>query len=128
MSGFVADPKRTLPCTYLSAVLLVGLLANLLFGWSGADLIAALAIAAIAVKEGWDTWQGKGYCAPDVGHAPTKAEADACGRGDGCSGCRETQDNRATTKPIPQLLIAGVTTRARRGPRRGSRCAAARTG
>ncbi|WP_328388502.1 cation transporter [Nocardia sp. NBC_00416] len=47
----VADSKQTLLCTYLSAVLLVGLLLNSLFGWSWADPIAALAIAAIAVRE-----------------------------------------------------------------------------
>lgn len=50
----VADSKQTLLCTYLSAVLLVGLLANLLLGWSWADPIAALVIAALAVKEGRD--------------------------------------------------------------------------
>ncbi|MEU7345030.1 cation transporter [Streptomyces bacillaris] len=60
----VADSKQTLLCTYLSAVLLIGLLANLLLGWSWADPIAALVIAAIAAQEGRDAWQGKGCCAP----------------------------------------------------------------
>lgn len=83
----VADSKQTLLCTYLSAVLLVGLLANLLLGWSWADPMAALVIAAIAVKEGRDAWQGKGCCAPTVGHTPTKGEADACGCAEGCSCC-----------------------------------------
>ncbi|MFF8096205.1 cation transporter [Streptomyces sp. NPDC016675] len=81
----VADSKQTLLCTYLSAVLLVGLLANLLLGWSWADPIAALVIAAIAVKEGRDAWQGKGCCAPTA-HAPTAA-ADTCGCATGCSCC-----------------------------------------
>ncbi|QUW85857.1 cation transporter (plasmid) [Streptomyces mirabilis] len=75
----VADSQQTLLCTYLSAVLLAGLLANLLFGWTWADPIAALVIAAIAVKEGRDAWQGKGCCAPAVGHTPTGAEPDVCG-------------------------------------------------
>ena len=44
----VADSKQTLLCTYLSAVLLVGLLFNSLFGWSWADPIAGLIIAAVA--------------------------------------------------------------------------------
>src|ERR1700733_10912114 len=44
----VADSKQTLLCTYLSAVLLVGLLLNSLFGWSWADPIAAVVIAIIA--------------------------------------------------------------------------------
>lgn len=58
----VADSKQTLLCTYLSGVLLLGLLANWLFGWSWADPIAALVIAAVAVKEGRDTWRGDGCC------------------------------------------------------------------
>jgi divalent metal cation (Fe/Co/Zn/Cd) transporter len=48
----VADSKQTLLCTYLSAVLLVGLALNSLFGWSWADPIAALVIAGVAVKAG----------------------------------------------------------------------------
>ena len=46
----VADSKQTLLCTYLSAVLLVGLVVNGLFGWSWADPIAGLVIAAVAAK------------------------------------------------------------------------------
>src|SRR5215211_3128720 len=48
----VADSKQTLLCTYLSAVLLVGLGLNWLFGWSWADPIAALVIAGVAIREG----------------------------------------------------------------------------
>jgi len=59
----VADSKQTLLCTYLSAVLLVGLVVNSLFGWSWADPIAALVIAGIAVKEGVDAWRGDACCA-----------------------------------------------------------------
>ena len=44
-------------------MLLVGLVLNATLGWSWADPIAALVIAAIAVKEGRDAWQGKGCCA-----------------------------------------------------------------
>jgi divalent metal cation (Fe/Co/Zn/Cd) transporter len=60
----VADSKQTLLCTYLSAVLLVGLGLNGLFGWSWADPLAALAIAAVAVREGGQAWRGEGCCAP----------------------------------------------------------------
>ncbi|MEV7847284.1 cation transporter [Streptomyces cyaneofuscatus] len=63
----VADAKQTLLCTYLSAVLLVGLLLNALLSWSWADPVAALAIAVIAVKEGRDAWRGRGCCAPAAG-------------------------------------------------------------
>ncbi|WP_109524956.1 cation transporter [Nocardia aurea] len=59
----VADSKQTLLCTYLSAVLLAGLALNSLFGWSWADPIAALVIAAVAVKEGRDAWRGHTCCA-----------------------------------------------------------------
>ena len=63
----VADSKQTLLCTYLSAVLLVGLALNVLFGWSWADPVAALVIAAVAVKEGRDAWRGDACCPAPVG-------------------------------------------------------------
>jgi divalent metal cation (Fe/Co/Zn/Cd) transporter len=59
----VADSKQTLLCTYLSAVLLVGLLLNSLFGWAWADAVAGLVIAAIAVREGVNAWRGETCCA-----------------------------------------------------------------
>lgn len=58
----VADSKQTLLCTYLSAVLLVGLGLNSLFGWSWADPIAGLVIAAVAVREGLEAWRGDTCC------------------------------------------------------------------
>ena len=58
----VADSKQTLLCTYLSAVLLAGLLLNSLWGWSWADPVAALGIAAIAVREGLNAWRGDPCC------------------------------------------------------------------
>ena len=58
----VADSKQTLLCTYLSAVLLVGLGVNSLFGWWWADPLAALVIAAVAVKEGREAWRGDHCC------------------------------------------------------------------
>jgi divalent metal cation (Fe/Co/Zn/Cd) transporter len=60
----VADSKQTLLCTYLSAVLLAGLVLNSLFGWSWADPIAGLVIAAVALKEGRDAWRGDACCTP----------------------------------------------------------------
>jgi divalent metal cation (Fe/Co/Zn/Cd) transporter len=84
----VADSKQTLLCTYLSAVLLVGLLANLLFGWSWADPIAALVIAAVAAKEGRDAWQGKGCCAaPAAAMTTPGGQAEASGCRPGCDCC-----------------------------------------
>jgi divalent metal cation (Fe/Co/Zn/Cd) transporter len=58
----VADSKQTLLCTYLSAVLLVGLLLNSLLGWSWADPVAGLVIAAVALEEAREAWRGDGCC------------------------------------------------------------------
>jgi len=78
----VADSKQTLLCTYLSAVLLVGLALNSLFGWSWADPVAALVIAAVAVREGRAAWRGDLCCAPAVAPA-----AGVRSPGTGCACC-----------------------------------------
>jgi hypothetical protein len=87
----VADSKQTLLCTYLSAVLLVGLLINTLLGWSWADPIAALVIAAVAVREGVNAWQGKDCCPPTTALAfdahGDGASEQTCGCGPTCSSC-----------------------------------------
>jgi divalent metal cation (Fe/Co/Zn/Cd) transporter len=74
----VADSKQTLLCTYLSAVLLVGLLLNALFGWSWADPIAALVIALIAVKEGANAWHGDICCPTPVAQQTDDHACDCC--------------------------------------------------
>ncbi|MBO0849591.1 MAG: cation transporter, partial [Pseudonocardia sp.] len=58
----VADAKQALLCTYLSAVLLVGLLLNDRFGLSWADPVAALVIAGVAANEGRQAWRGDSCC------------------------------------------------------------------
>jgi divalent metal cation (Fe/Co/Zn/Cd) transporter len=58
----VADSKQLLLCSYLSAALLVGLVLNAVVGWSLADPIAALAISALAVREGRNAWRGDPCC------------------------------------------------------------------
>lgn len=58
----VADSKQTLLCTYLSGVLLLGLIANATLGWSWADPVAGLVIAAVAAREGRDAWRGDTCC------------------------------------------------------------------
>lgn len=63
-NAVVADSTQTLLCTYLSAVLLVGLLLNATLGWSWADPIAGLIIAGVAVREGVEAWRGEGCCSP----------------------------------------------------------------
>jgi divalent metal cation (Fe/Co/Zn/Cd) transporter len=74
----VADSKQTLLCTYLSAVLLVGLALNAVLGWSWADPIAALGIAALAVREGRQAWRGETCCAMPVTTRAEDAGCDCC--------------------------------------------------
>src|SRR6478672_11673592 len=78
----VADSKQTLLCTYLSAVLLVGLVLNSTLGWWWADAGAALVIAAIAVREGINAWRGDSCCA-----VPPRVDAleESTGCCPGCS-------------------------------------------
>ena len=58
----VADSGQTMLCSYLSAVLLLGLVANATIGWWWADPIAALIIAVLAVSEGREAWRGDPCC------------------------------------------------------------------
>jgi divalent metal cation (Fe/Co/Zn/Cd) transporter len=76
----VADSKQALLCTYLSAVLLVGLALNAVVGWSWADPVAALAIAAVAVREGRQAWRGESCC-------PTPAASAGAGHPASPQGC-----------------------------------------
>lgn len=78
-ASVVADSKQTLICTYLSAVLLVGLVLNATLGWWWADPAAALVIAGFAVREGWEAWRGDG-CATTSGALLHDPEAEpGCG-------------------------------------------------
>jgi divalent metal cation (Fe/Co/Zn/Cd) transporter len=58
----VQEGVQNMVCAYLSVALLVGLLANALFSWWWADPAAALFIAAVAAREGRESWRGKGCC------------------------------------------------------------------
>ena len=55
----VSEAGQNMLCAYLSLALLVGLLANALADWWWADPAAALVIAAVAVREGRDSWRGE---------------------------------------------------------------------
>jgi len=57
-----ADAKQTEFCTYLSAILLVGLLLNAAFGWWWTDPLAALAMVPIIAKEGYEGIRGEDHC------------------------------------------------------------------
>jgi divalent metal cation (Fe/Co/Zn/Cd) transporter len=58
-SATTSESRQTMLCAYLSAALLVGLLANAVAGWWWADTAVGLLIAAVAVTEARDAWQGK---------------------------------------------------------------------
>jgi divalent metal cation (Fe/Co/Zn/Cd) transporter len=58
-SATTSESRQTMLCAYLSAALLVGLLANALGGWWWADPAVALLIAAVALIEARDAWQGE---------------------------------------------------------------------
>ncbi|MEV0799481.1 cation transporter [Kribbella sp. NPDC050281] len=81
-NAVVADSTQTLLCTYLSAVLLLGLVLNATLGWGWADPIAGLVIAGVAVREGLQAWRGEGCCAPladgSAGEGCTDGCADDC--------------------------------------------------
>lgn len=81
----VADSKQTLLCTYLSAVLLVGLLLNATLGWWWADPIVGLVIAALALREGREAWRGQACtCLPSLDGSSTATRKDGCSD-DGCA-------------------------------------------
>ncbi len=84
-NAIVADSSQTLLCTYLSAVLLGGLVLNATLGWSWADPVAGLVIAAVALKEGRDAWRGEGCCGPSAsGHQDGHGAEPSDGCGDSC--------------------------------------------
>ena len=57
------EGNQNLLCAYLAGAVLLGLAANAAFGLWWLDPVAALAIAAVAVREGLETWRGEGCCA-----------------------------------------------------------------
>jgi len=89
-NAVVADSTQTLLCTYLSAVLLAGLVLNATLGWAWADPIAGLVIAAVAVKEGREAWRGEGCCTPARLETTGQMETAPCP--DGCCS-HETVDS-----------------------------------
>lgn len=56
------EGAQNLLCAYLAGAVLVGLLGNAFFGLWWLDPAAALLIAAVAVREGRESWRGEGCC------------------------------------------------------------------
>ena len=108
-NAVVADSTQTLLCTYLSAVLLVGLVLNATLGWSWADPIAGLVIAAVAVKEGREAWRGEGCCGSigAAGHDHDTAASGCTGGGctDGC--CTPSGDSTTAANDVEVFQIGG---------------------
>jgi divalent metal cation (Fe/Co/Zn/Cd) transporter len=57
--AMIADSQQTQFCTYLSAILVVGLLLNFFFGWWWSDSVAALGMVPIIANEGIEALRGK---------------------------------------------------------------------
>lgn len=86
----VADSMQTMLCTYLSMIVLAGLLLNATLGWWWADPGAALVIAAVALREGVEAWRGDHCddCALPAGAAGDPDGTSGCACGPGCTdGC-----------------------------------------
>lgn len=64
--AMAADSKQTELCTYLSAILLGGLLVNALLGWWWADPVAALVMVPIIGKEGIEALRGEHCCEDEM--------------------------------------------------------------
>ncbi len=74
------EGTQNMLCAYLAAGVLIGLTLNTAFGLWWADPTVALAIVALAIKEGHQTWQGQGCCAsaPIDRESDTGCEDDCC--------------------------------------------------
>jgi divalent metal cation (Fe/Co/Zn/Cd) transporter len=60
-----SESRQNLLCAYLSAALLVGLTLNAILGWWWADPATALVVAAVAAREGHESWRGQSCCTTD---------------------------------------------------------------
>lgn len=61
-SAVIADGTQTALCAWISLAVLVALVLNAALGWWWADPVAGLVIAAIALREGRQTWRGDSCC------------------------------------------------------------------
>lgn len=61
-----SEARQTMICAALSAALLIGLGANAAFAWWWADPVAALVVAAAALREGRASWRGEACCTAPV--------------------------------------------------------------
>jgi divalent metal cation (Fe/Co/Zn/Cd) transporter len=71
------EGAQNLLCAYMAGALLAGLAGNAVFGLWWLDPAAALAIAALAVREGLGAWRGESCCIPSASPADDEC-TDAC--------------------------------------------------
>ena len=72
------EGRQNMLCAYLAGALLVGLIGNALAGAWWLDPAVGLLIAAVAVKEGLEAWQGEGCCVSSPLDGAGFADADGC--------------------------------------------------
>jgi divalent metal cation (Fe/Co/Zn/Cd) transporter len=60
--ALVAESQQTMFCTYLSAILLAGLVLNATLGWWWADPVAALVMVPVIAREGIEGIRGRSAC------------------------------------------------------------------
>jgi divalent metal cation (Fe/Co/Zn/Cd) transporter len=58
-SATTSEGRQTMLCAYLSAALLIGLLANAVAGWWWTDPLVGLGIGVVALREARDAWRGE---------------------------------------------------------------------
>ncbi|MDP9430604.1 MAG: cation transporter [Actinomycetota bacterium] len=84
-AAVTADGTQTALCAWLSAAVGLGLILNATLGWSWADPVAGLVVAAVAAREAVQAWRGEGCCAPGASdhHDGTGSAGGGCG--DACT-------------------------------------------
>jgi divalent metal cation (Fe/Co/Zn/Cd) transporter len=80
-SATKSESRQTTLCAYLSVGLLVGLGGNALLGWWWLDPAVALVIAAVALREGRESWRGESCCTAPGGGEDAGSREDCCDRG-----------------------------------------------
>jgi divalent metal cation (Fe/Co/Zn/Cd) transporter len=60
--ALAAESRQTMLCTYLSGILLGGLILNAVLGWWWADPVAALVMVPIIAREGIEAVRGRAAC------------------------------------------------------------------
>jgi len=73
--ALAGEGQQNLLCAYLASALLVGLAGNAVLGLWWLDPAAGVVIAAVALREGVETWRGEGCCAPPAGN---RRAGDSC--------------------------------------------------